>query len=79
VRFTVLSHSLLGVTDGTNAETAIRSPKLEHETPEYDARANTTTFGGTVFKTAILCWLTSIKAAQVQTDNKQTNKQTKSR
>jgi hypothetical protein len=77
VRLTVLSHSLFGVTDGTNTETAIWSPKLEQETPKYDARAITTTFGGTVFKTAILYWLTNIKAAQVrvQTDNKQTNKQ----
>jgi hypothetical protein len=29
---------------------------------------------GTVFKTAILYWFASIKAAKVQTDNKQTNK-----
>ena len=77
VKFTVLFHSLFGLTDGTNTETATWSPKLEQKIPEYDARAITTTFGGTVFETAILYWLTSIKTAQVQTDNKQTNKQTK--
>ena len=76
VRFTVLSHSLFGVTDGTNTETAMWSPKLEQETPKYDARAITTTFGGTVFRAAVLYWLASIQAAQVQADNKQTNKQT---
>jgi len=65
---------LFGVAEGINTETAIWSPKLEQKTPEYDARAITTTFGGTLFKTAILYWLTSIYAAQVQTDSKQTNK-----
>jgi hypothetical protein len=65
------------VTDGTNTETAIWSPNPEKETPEYDARAITTTFGGNVFKTAVLYWLTSTKAAHVQIVNKQsTNKQT---
>jgi hypothetical protein len=72
VRFTVLFHSLFGLTDGTNTGTAIRSPKLEQEILEYDARAITTTFGGTVFKNAILYWLTSTKAVQVQTINRKT-------
>jgi hypothetical protein len=50
VQFTVLSHSLFGVTDGTNTETGTWSPKLEQKTPEYDAREITTTFGGTVLE-----------------------------
>jgi hypothetical protein len=59
---------------GTDTGTAIRSPKLEHENTEYGAEALTTRFGGTVFTNATFYWFTQTRAAQAQTNNKQTNK-----
>jgi hypothetical protein len=74
VRFTALPHSLFGMTAGTKNRNSHMVTKTRTGNPEYDARTITTNFSGTIFKTAILYWFTSIKAAQVQTDNRRTNK-----